>query len=168
MNGILARIRVCVVMSLLATHAQELRAQDAPPPQATFAREFVRVLRDSGSVGVIPLTVSKTRALKGYAPNMDVLRKELSPKEATISLLRWSTVPPKGDVPALVLVVFKVDGIARPVELSLYIEDVNGQYLLNTIMTKEASPSQSLLPSPALFVILNTTNGAEKMWDEMS
>lgn len=138
MSSGVARTGVVSLVALWLGTAQALSGQSPPPPEVQFAREFVRVLRDSGAVGVIPLTVASTRALNGYAPNMDALRKDLAPSQATITLERWSAIPAKDAAPAVVLVVFKVEGIAKPFELSLYIEEVAGKYLLNTIITRMA------------------------------
>lgn len=142
-----AGIGVVTLLSLLLGSVQSAAAQAAQlPPEVLFAREYVRVLRDSGAAGVIPMTVTKTRALKGYAPNMDALRDEFAPAQTTITLDRWSAVPAKGEVPPTFLVVFKVEGIARPVELSLWIEEVTGRYLLNTIMTRAAATKEDRQP----------------------
>lgn len=133
----LVRVSVAAFLSLLLGSFQQVGAQSSQlPPEVIFAREFVRVLRDSGAAGVIPMTVEKTRARKGYAPNMDALRNELAAAQTTITLDRWSAVPAKGVVPPLVLVVFKVEGTALPVELSLWVEEVAGRYMLNTVMTR--------------------------------
>ncbi len=133
----LVRVSVVAFLSLLLGAVPQVGAQSSQlPPEVLFAREFVRVLRDSGAAGVIPMTVESTRARKGYAPNMDALRNELAPAHTTVTLDRWSAVPAKGVVPPLVLVVFKVEGTAMPVELSLWIEDVAGRYMLNTVMTR--------------------------------
>lgn len=141
------RVGVATVYSLLLGAVQPVAAQSAQdPPEVRFAREYVRVLRDSGAVGVIPMTTPKTRALKGYAPNMDALRDDFAPTQTQISLDRWSAVPAKGEVPPLVLVVFKVEGIARPVELSLWIEESAGRYLLNTIMTRALAAKDDAAP----------------------
>ena len=63
---------------------------------------------------MIPLTVETSRARQGYAPNMDALRKELAPP---------------------LVVVCKLEGTAMPVELSLWIEEEAGRYMLNTVKT---------------------------------
>ncbi|MCC7001818.1 MAG: hypothetical protein IT357_06660 [Gemmatimonadaceae bacterium] len=78
---------------------------------------------------------------------MGALRKDLAPAQTTITLDRWSAIPAKDAAPAVVLVVFKVEGIAKPFELSLYIEEVAGKYLLNTIMTR-MMPGAVAPPSP--------------------
>ena len=137
MSSRLVRVAAGTVLASLFGVVQPVAAQSTQvPPEVRFAQEYVRVLRDSGAVGVIPMTAPKTRALKGYAPNMDALRDDFAPTQATISLDRWSAVAAKGEAPPLVLVVFRVEGIARPVELSLWVEESAGRYLLNTIMIR--------------------------------
>jgi len=141
------RVGAAAVFSLLLGAVQPVAAQSAQePPEVRFAREYVRVLRDSGAVGVIPMTAPKTRALSGYAPNMDALRDDFAPTQTTITLDRWSAVPATGEAPALVLVVFKVEGIARPVELSLWIEESAGRYWLSTIMTRALAAKGDAAP----------------------
>lgn len=141
------RVRVVTLCSVLFGAVHPIAAQSAQePPGVLFAREYVRVLRDSGAAGVIPMTVEKTRALKGYAPNMDALRQDLASAQTSITLDRWSAVPSKGDVPSMTLVVFKVNGVARPVDLSLYIEDVAGRPMLNTIMTRPQAIKEERTP----------------------
>lgn len=138
-----------LLLLLLLGAAHPARGQSPSiPPAVSFAHEYIRVLRDSGAVGVLPLTVEKTRVLRGYAPNMDVLRNELA--GTTITFDRWSAVPARGETPALTLVVFKVEGGADPLELSLYIEEVNGQHLLNTVRTRLQAPDKgaTLTTSP--------------------
>ena len=140
----IVRISVVMLLSLLLSDVRPAAAQPAQlPPEVLFAHEYVRALRDSGAAGVIPLTVEHTRTRKGYAPNMDALRQEFAPPQVTITLDRWSAVPAKGELPPMVLVVFKVEGIARPVELSLWVEAVAGRYLLNTIMTRPPAAKES-------------------------
>ena len=107
--------------------------QPSVPPEERFAREFLRVLKDSGAVAVLPLTTPKTRALRNYAQNMDVLRGELAAPYASLTLARWNAVPPKGDVPKLVRIVYTIQRADGPGELSLWIEEASGHYLLNTI-----------------------------------
>lgn len=137
------KIRVVLLSSLLLGSAQLVAAQSAPlPPEVLFAREYVRLLQDSGAVGVIPMTAEKTRALKGYAPNIDALRADMASAQTTIALDRWGAVPAKGNVPPLFLVVFKVEGIAKPLDLSLWVEEVTGRYLLNTIMARPSTPKE--------------------------
>lgn len=131
-------------MPAQSTRLSESGAAEQLPPEVLFAQRFVRALRDSGAVGVIPMTVPRTRALKGYAPNMDALRDDLAPPQATVTLDRWSAAPAKGEAPPLFLVTFKVEGVARPVVLSLYVEQLDGQYLMNTVMTRALASNEHL------------------------
>jgi hypothetical protein len=85
-----------------------------PPPEARFAREFIRVLRDSGSAAVLPMATPKLRALKGFAPNMDVLRGIVASTQATLTFDRWNAVPKNEGIPGVVHVVFKVKGVGAP------------------------------------------------------
>lgn len=140
------KFAIFALLTLWFASGQPVSAQSAESPRATpskqvppavlFAQRYVRALRDSGAVGVIPLTAPKARAPKDYASNMDALRDELSPKQTTVTLDRWSSVPAKGDAPPLSLVTFKIEDIARPMELTLYVEELDGRLLLNTIMTR--------------------------------
>ncbi|WP_353269247.1 hypothetical protein [Gemmatimonas sp.] len=138
------RISVVILVSLLLCDVQSAAAQAAQrPPEVVFAQEYVRALRDSGAAGVTPLTVEETRNRKGYAPNMDALRKNFASPQTTITLDRWSAVPAKGDLPPTFLVEFRVEGIATPLELSLWIEAVAGRYLLNTIMARPIAAKEN-------------------------
>ena len=129
-----ATIGAITALTLLSGGCRYAAAQPTQvPPEVRFAREFIRVLQDSGSAAVLPLATPKTRALKGFAPNMDVLRSVLASTHATLTLDQWNAVPKKDDVPSLIHVVFKVQGVGAPSELSLWIEEASGHYLLNTI-----------------------------------
>jgi hypothetical protein len=140
-----------VIASLVLGAGQVLSAQSVTSTQASdsaqlpaevlFARKYVRALLDSGAVGVIPLTVPNLRTISAYADNMNTLRDMLSPRSVTITLDRWNAVPAKGSVPDLFLVAFRVDGLSKPTELRLFIEEIDDRYLLNTIMTKRTPPS---------------------------
>lgn len=122
---------------LAATRSTQL------PAEVRFAREFVRVLQDSGSSAVLPLTTPKTRALRGFAPNMDILRGVLASSKATLTLAAWNTVPAKEGVPSSVHVVFKASEAGAPSELELWIEGDPGHFLLNTIKIGRPNPPGS-------------------------
>jgi hypothetical protein len=109
------------------------RAASASAPEERFAHEFIRVLQDSGSVAILPLTTPKTRAIRNFARNMDVLRGELAASQTGLTLVGWNAVPPKGDVPKLIRIVYRFEREDGPGELALWIEQASGHYLLNTI-----------------------------------
>ena len=113
------------------------------PPEVRFAGAFIRVLQDSGSVAVLPLTTPKTRALSNYARNMDVLRGELAAPNSTLTLARWDAVAPKGDAPKLIHIVYAFQREDGPGELALWIEEVSGHYLLNTIAIGPPDPRRA-------------------------
>jgi hypothetical protein len=113
------------------------------PPEERFARDFIRVLQDSGSVAILPLTTPKTRALRNFARNMDVLRSELAASHTTLTLARWNAIPAKGDVPKLIHIVYTVQRADGPSELALWIEEASGHYLLNTISIGPPNPDSA-------------------------
>ena len=118
-------------------------AQSAPlPPEVRFAHEFIRVLQDSGSVAVVPLATPRTRALKGFAPNMDILRGVLASTKATWAFDRWRIAPTKEGSPRLVHVTFMVQGVGAPSKLELWIEEQAGHLLLNTISIGPPNPDE--------------------------
>ena len=139
----LAALVLGVGQELSAQNGTSTQARDSVqlPAEVLFAQKYVRALLDSGAVGVIPLTVPSLRAISAYADNMNTLRDELSPRSVTITLDRWNAVPAKGSVPALFLVAFRVGGLSKPTELRLFVEEIDGRYLLNTIMTQRTQPS---------------------------
>ena len=138
----LATIGTIAAFTLLAGGCRHRTAQPAvPPPEERFARDFIRVLQDSGSAAVLPLATPKTRALKGFAPNMEVLRGILAASHATLTLAHWNDVPPKDGRPKLVHVVYTVTGAGAPSELGLWIEEASGHYLLNTIAVGPPNPA---------------------------
>jgi hypothetical protein len=137
-------INSLVMLVLLAggcRHTTVLPA--AVRPEERFAREFIRVLQDSGSAAILPLTTPKTRALQNFARNMDVLRDELNASHTTLTLARWNSIPPKGDVPKLIHIVYTVQRAAGPSELALWIEEASGHYLLNTIAIGPPNPEST-------------------------
>jgi hypothetical protein len=140
----LSTISPMLALVLLAGGCRHRTALPASvPPEERFAREFIRVLQDSGSVGVLPLTTPKTRALQNFARNMDVLRGELAASHATLTLARWNAVPPKDDVPKLIKIVYTVQRADGPSELALWIEESSGHYLLNTISIGPPDPGRA-------------------------
>src|SRR4051794_28558324 len=93
-------IRTMLALVLLAGGCRHTTALPAPvPPEEGFAREFIRLLQDSGSVAILPLTTPKLRAIRNFARNMDVLRGELIASHKTPTLIGWDAVPPKGEAP---------------------------------------------------------------------
>ena len=139
--GAIGAIAALTLLSNGCRHAAARPAQ--PPPEVRFAREFIRVLQDSGSVAVLPLATPKTRALNGFAPNMDVLRSVLASSQATLTLAQWNAVPKSDRAPSLVHVVFKVQGAGAPSALDLWIEEESGRFLLNTILIGRPNPEAS-------------------------
>jgi len=130
----LATVGAIAVLTLLTSGCRHTAAQpELLPPEVRFAREFIRVLQDSGSAAVLPLATPKTRALKGSPPNMDVLRSILASSHATLTLAQWNTVPKKDGSPKLTHVVYTVQGAGAPSKLELWIGKESGRYLLNTI-----------------------------------
>ena len=113
------------------------------PPEERFAREFIRVLQDSGSAAILPLTTPKTRALRNFARNMDVLRGELAASHTTPTLSRWNAIPAKGDIPNLTRIVYRIQRADGPGELALWIEETSGHYLLNTIAVGPPQPDST-------------------------
>ena len=139
----LCTISPMVALVLLAGGCRPRTALPEPvPPEERFAREFIRLLQDSGSVAILPLTTPKTRALRNYARNMDILRDELAASHTTLSLARWNAVPPKGDVPKLIHIVYTLQRADGPGELALWIEQAAGHYLLNTIAIGPPNPDR--------------------------
>jgi hypothetical protein len=137
----IATFGLMTALALLGSGCRRLSAQsEGAPPQERFAREFMRALQDSGSAAIVPRTAPKTRALKNFALNMDILRGELAKSHATLTLARWSVLPQKEGEPGVVLIVYRVQGDGEPSELKLWIEEESGRYLLNTIATGAPSP----------------------------
>ncbi|MDB6035822.1 MAG: hypothetical protein JWM16_6160 [Verrucomicrobiales bacterium] len=114
---------------------------EASPPQERFAREFIRLLQDSGSTAVLSLTSPNTRALKNFAQNMDILRGELAASHATLAPAFWKAVPQKDGGSPVMQIVYRVQGAGGPSELKLWIEEVAGHYLLNTIAVGPPNPA---------------------------
>lgn len=137
----LATIGATAALALLSGGCRHSAAlPEVPPPSVRFAREFIRVLQDSGSVAVLPLATPKTRALKGFALNMDILRGILASSHATLILAEWNAVPRKDGGPNLIHVVYTVQGAGAPSKLELWIEEDSGHYLLNTIAIGPPNP----------------------------
>lgn len=140
----LPSIRTLLALVLLAGGCRHTTALSAPvPPEEVFAREFIRLLQDSGSVAILPRTTPKLRAIRNFARNMDVLRDELIASHATPTLVGWDAVPPKGETPKLVHVVYTIQREDGPGELALWIEDASGHCLLNTIAIGSPSAARA-------------------------
>ena len=138
----ITRIGVIVAVAILAAGCRHSAAlPELVAPEERFAREFIRVLQDSGSAAILPLAVPSLRALKGFAPNMDNLRGLLASTHATLTSVQLNAWPQKDGGPKLVQVVYKVHGVGAPSELKLWIEEAAGRYLLNTILIERPNPA---------------------------
>ena len=130
-----------VALTLLSSACRQTAAQaDLRPPEERFAREFICLLQDSGSVAISALAAPELRALKGFAPNMDVLRGILTRSHAKLTLAHWNDVPRKDGIPKLIHIVYAVEGAGAPSEIELWIEGEPGHYLLNTISVGSPNP----------------------------
>ena len=129
--GTLGAIAALTLLPLGCRHATAV--PELSPAAVLFAREFIRVLEDSGSVAILPLATPQTRSLKNFAQNMDVLRGILAESHATLTLARWNYLPQKDGGPRVVHVVYTVTGVGAPSDIAFWIEEESGRYLLNTI-----------------------------------
>ncbi|HCG00454.1 MAG TPA: hypothetical protein DEV93_07895 [Chloroflexi bacterium] len=136
-----ARISAIAALTLLAGGCRHSAAQpELIPPEERFAREFIRVLQDSGAAAVLPLATTELRARQNFARNMDVLRGILGASHATLTLAHWNALPQTNGGPNVTHVVFTVQGVGAPSEIGLWIEGDSGHYLLNTIAIGSPNP----------------------------
>lgn len=129
-----------LVLSVCLCGAARVDAQSSQPPaQAAIASEFIRVLQDSGVAAVLPMAAPGTRALKGFAPNMEVLRGKLIAAHATLTLTQWNTAIGSDSVERMHL-TYEVKGAGAPSKIEFWIEGEPGHYLLSTISLGRPNP----------------------------
>ena len=129
-----------LVVSMCLCGAARVDAQSSEPPaQAAIASEFIRVLQDSGVAAALPMAAPRTRALKGFAPNMEVLRGKLIAAHATLTLSLWNAAIGRDSVERMHL-TYEVKGAGAPSKIEFWIEGEPGHYLVNTISLGPPNP----------------------------
>ena len=127
-------VRILVLPFLvLAGCGDEAVRRTAPTAEERFAREYLRILQDSGVAAILPRTKSTTRTLPNFETNMASLRSALTgARWDSLALTEWE-VERSSDRPAAAELVYALHGLGRPFEIGMWIEQENGRPVVETI-----------------------------------
>jgi hypothetical protein len=126
-------IAIAVLLSAEIGCGAEAVQRTAPAAQEHFARQYFRVLADSGVEAVLPLTKSQTRAIPDLPQSLRALRTLLQqiPPDS-LELRRWKVSVETGSPPAT-KVTYLVRGVEGRFLVGLWIEKEAGTLVASTV-----------------------------------
>lgn len=123
---------LCWLIAVAGCSAEAVR-RAAPAAEERFAREYLRVLVDSGVESVLPRTLTETRAMPDLPDHLRALRSVLrqSPPDSLV-LQRWKVEVRPGR-PRATGIVYAIRGLEGPFLVGLWIEPEAGHLTASTV-----------------------------------
>lgn len=132
-STILRAFAVALLVAVNASCGAEAVRRTAPAAEERFARQYLRVLVDSGAEAVLQLTKSKTRAIPGLPESLKELRAVLQRSSPdSLELRRWS-VERKTGLPTATKMTYLVRGLERRFLVGLWLEEEGGHLVASTV-----------------------------------
>jgi hypothetical protein len=137
-------VAVAAVLVLVIGCRRTPALQPKPVAELQFAADYIKALRDSGAVAVLPRLHPRTRALPNVESNLTVLHNVLETSHAELSLVRWTIRQVIGK-PRMTEVTYASQTIGAPSEVGVWIMNYEGRLVVETFF---AGRPVSSAPTP--------------------
>jgi hypothetical protein len=113
-------VAVAATLVLVTACRRTPMLQPTPIVELQFASEYIKALRDSGAVSVLPRLHPRTRALPNVEANLTVLHNALQASHAELAVARWTIRQVIGR-PRATEVVYASQTLGAPSEVGVWI-----------------------------------------------
>ena len=132
-SPIFRAVAVALIVVMDASCGAEAIRQTVPAEKERFARQYLRLLADSGAQAVLPLTKVETRTTSGRSESLRELRAVLQRSSPdSLELQRWKVEANTGR-PTATKMTYLVRGIEGRFLVGLWIEEEAGHLVASTV-----------------------------------